>query len=243
MGSGKGNPELLGRRRQAGPHPVRAVLPRRGAGPRAPSTKAIQKLPIKARFVTREEAILMAERPRDLRELTSATWSSELARVQAGGVQPALPARHRPARQHRRIAQVRRQIARINTLIRSARSRRPGMSDETRDRRSPRPRPPRRGLMADETATDDGRPRAAARSARASSCRAAWTRPPSSPSSSGCATRSTTRSSCGRRSCTCTTRPTTSTSATGSACMETRPLSKLKRWRVIEVLERAKWPR
>ena len=37
-----------------------------------------------------------------------------------------------------------------------------------------------------------------------------------------------------------TTRPTTSTSATGCASQETRPLSKLKRWRVVEVLERAR---
>ncbi len=49
MGSGKGNPGALGRRGQAGPHPVRALVPERRAGAGAPCSKAIQKLPIKAR--------------------------------------------------------------------------------------------------------------------------------------------------------------------------------------------------
>ena len=53
-GLGQGQPRVLGRRRQARPGPVRALVPQRGAGPRRPD-KAIQKLPIKARVITREE--------------------------------------------------------------------------------------------------------------------------------------------------------------------------------------------
>ena len=47
----------------------------------------------------------------------------------------------------------------------------------------------------------------------------------------------TARSCSARRSSTPTTRPTTPTWATGSASMETRPLSKTKRWRVVEIVE------
>ena len=50
MGSGKGNPETLGRRRQARPDPVRALLPDRREVAREAIEPAIQKLPIKARL-------------------------------------------------------------------------------------------------------------------------------------------------------------------------------------------------
>ena len=57
MGSGKGNPEFWVAVVQAGPGAVRAVVPRTRSRPGSPSNKAIQKLPIKARVITREEAI------------------------------------------------------------------------------------------------------------------------------------------------------------------------------------------
>ena len=55
-GLGQGQPGALGRRRAPGPGALRAVLPRPDVA-QAAIERAIQKLPIKARFVTREEAL------------------------------------------------------------------------------------------------------------------------------------------------------------------------------------------
>ncbi len=49
MGSGKGNPEELGRRGEARPRDVRAVATTTPRSPARPSSQAIHKLPIKAR--------------------------------------------------------------------------------------------------------------------------------------------------------------------------------------------------
>ena len=67
-----------------------------------------------------------------------------------------------------------------------------------------------------------------------------WTRPPWSASSSGSATPATPRRCSGPSGSTPTTRTTTCASATGSASPRPGRMSKLKRWRVVEVLERAK---
>ena len=63
----------------------------------------------------------------------------------------------------------------------------------------------------------DDEPQPAARCARASSSPTRWTRPSSSPSSTGCGTAATARRCSAPRSSTRTTRPTTSASATASA--------------------------
>ena len=79
MGSGKGNPEHWVAVVQAGPHPVRAVATPTRTSPSEAIDRAIQKLPIKARFVTREEGVLMAARPTELRDLDDAELVDELA--------------------------------------------------------------------------------------------------------------------------------------------------------------------
>ena len=56
MGSGKGNPERWVAVVKPGPHPVRAVATPTRDRARRRIERAIQKLPIKARFVAREEA-------------------------------------------------------------------------------------------------------------------------------------------------------------------------------------------
>ena len=100
MGSGKGNPE----------HWVAVVKPGRvlfelsyndPVVAREAIDRAIQKLPIKARFVVREEAFLMAKTKESLRDAERQRAARPARRGQGGAVQPALPARHRPARQHR----------------------------------------------------------------------------------------------------------------------------------------------
>ena len=53
----QGQPRVLGRRRASGSRAVRALVPRTRSSPRSALEKAIQKLPIKARVITREEAI------------------------------------------------------------------------------------------------------------------------------------------------------------------------------------------
>ena len=53
MGSGKGNPEFWVAVVKPGPGPVRAVVPERRDRQVSALEKAIQKLPIKARVITR----------------------------------------------------------------------------------------------------------------------------------------------------------------------------------------------
>ena len=57
MGSGKGNPEFWVAVVKPGPCAVRAVVPQRGASPSRARRRPIQKLPIKARVITREEVV------------------------------------------------------------------------------------------------------------------------------------------------------------------------------------------
>ena len=56
-GFGQGQPGALGRRREAGPRHVRARRTRTPDIAKAALERAIQKLPIKARVITREEGI------------------------------------------------------------------------------------------------------------------------------------------------------------------------------------------
>ena len=56
MGSGKGNPEFWVAVVKPGSRAVRALVPERRELARSALEKAIQKLPIKARIITREEA-------------------------------------------------------------------------------------------------------------------------------------------------------------------------------------------
>ncbi len=118
MGSGKGNPELW----------VAVVKPGRvlfelsfpdEAQARIALEKAIQKLPIKARVITRRGGDLMARTTNDLSELSLAHLVEELRESK----QEALNLRFRNAtgqlENTAEITRVRRQIARINTLIRA----------------------------------------------------------------------------------------------------------------------------
>ena len=78
--------------------------------------QAIQKLPIKARFVTREEVLLMADARTELAELdltTSSSTSSPTPRHELFKLR--FQQRHRAAREHAELHGVRRQIARIMT--------------------------------------------------------------------------------------------------------------------------------
>ena len=117
MGSGKGNPELW----------VAVVKPGRvlfelsfpdAEQAEVAMNKAIQKLPIKARVITREEVDLMARKTNELTELDLAGLVEELRETK----QEALNLRFRNAtgqlENTAEIKRVRRQIARINTLIR-----------------------------------------------------------------------------------------------------------------------------
>ena len=78
----------------------------------------------------------MAKHDQRLRELDDDELVERAGRDQAGAVQPAVPARHRPARQHRRLGQHAPDIARINTELRDARDRGrrgAGRNEETAD--------------------------------------------------------------------------------------------------------------
>ena len=68
----------------------------------------------------------------------------------------------------------------------------------------------------------------------------AWTRPSSSPSSTACATRRYDKTVQRTTSSTPTTRRNDLKVGDRVRVQETRPLSKLKRWRLVEVLERAR---
>ena len=67
-----------------------------------------------------------------------------------------------------------------------------------------------------------------------------WTRPSSSPSSTACATAATSKTM--QRTSSLYAHDETNDVREGDRVRvaETRPLSKLKRWRVVEVLERAR---
>ena len=229
-GLGQGQPGALGRRREAGPRAVRAVRRRPESIAREAMRPAIQKLPIKARFVVRGGGVLMAK-TNELRDLERHRAARPAGRGEGRAVQPALPARHRPARQHR-------------TARRTCARRSPASTPSCASVRS---RPPRRwrprgdGVMADETRPPTSPSATRARCARASSSptsmdktvvvavtdrvrhpRYSKTRPAHQASS------------------TSTTRPTTLNVGDRVRVAETRPLSKLKRWRLVEVLERAR---
>ena len=100
MGSGKGNPEFWVAVVKPGRILFELSFPNEEQA-RIALNKAIQKLPIKARVITREETLLMAQ-DRRARRARPRRPRRRAARDQAGGAQPALPQRHRPARQQRR---------------------------------------------------------------------------------------------------------------------------------------------
>ena len=125
------------------------------------------------------------------------------------------------------------------------------MSNEER-REQPSP-PMRAGVTASApTQHDAGRPASRApassrrseaaprRSARASSCPAAWTRRPSSPSSSASAHPKYNKFVLQTKKLYAHDEANDVNVGDKVRVMETRPLSKTKRWRVIDVLERAK---
>ncbi len=92
--------------------------------------------------------------------------------------------------------------------------------------------------MADDTTRRRHGP-PAARCGRGSWSPPRWTRRSWSPWSTACGTAATARRCSARATSTRTTRATTPARATACASSETRPLSKQKHWRVVEVLERA----
>ncbi len=104
MGSGKGNPELWVAVVRPGRVLFELSFPNEEIA-KAAMAKAIQKLPIKARIITREEVDLMAKTNTELKELDPRRPRRRAAGHQAGGAQPALPQRDRPARQHCRDRQ------------------------------------------------------------------------------------------------------------------------------------------
>ena len=134
---------------------------------------------------------------------------------------------------HGRLRAVRTDIARIYTIMRE---RELGISTVEGDRRGC-------GMSETEGAARQRRPRRradSARPARVSSSATRWTRPSSSPSRTASSTRSTARSSAARASSRRTTRPTPPASATGSCSWRPGRCRRRKRWRVVEILEKAK---
>ena len=117
MGSGKGNPEKW----VAVVKPGRILFELSYPDPeiaKAAIERAIQKLPIKARFVDPRGGVLMAKDDA-VKDLADARAGREAGRGEGRAVQPALPARHRPARQHRPPRPgARSEVARINTELR-----------------------------------------------------------------------------------------------------------------------------
>ena len=102
-------------------------------------------------------------------------------------------------------------------------------------------------MAADEstvaTETADDRPSARGRdgrSARASSCRTGWTRPPSSPSIERVRHPKYNKFVLQTKKLYAHDETNDVNVGDKVRVMETRPLSKNKRWRVVEVLERAK---
>ena len=233
MGSGKGNPEFWVAVVRPGRVLFELSYPERGDRQGGARAKAIQKLPIKARVITREEVYLNGQaRPPTSNELDLAELVDELRATK----QEALNLRFRNATGQldntAEISRVRRQIARINTFIRQREIAAAEAGAEKRMSEAdgrPKPTPPRQAT-----------PATPARSARASSCRTRWTRPPSSPSSSACATPSTPSSCMRTKKLYVHDEANDANVGDKVRVMETRPLSKTKRWRVVEVLERAK---
>ena len=183
MGSGKGNPEHWVAVVKPGRVLFELSLPRRQAVARGAIERAIQKLPIKARFVAREEALLMAAkaspvpRARRRRALvqTLAETKEELFNLRFQHVTGQLD-------NHARLGATRkRDVARILTP-----------SSGPRDRR-------RRSARGQRRETPDGRRRPPTRRQRPQGprgrrhVRRRWTRPPSSPSSTACGTRATSK--------------------------------------------------
>ena len=117
MGSGKGNPELWVAVVKPGRILFELSFPNEEQA-RIALNKAIQKLPIKARVVTREETLLMARSTADLVEMNLGDLIDELRETK----QEALNLRFRNATGQldntAEMRRVRRQIARINTFIR-----------------------------------------------------------------------------------------------------------------------------
>ena len=117
MGSGKGNPELWVAVVKPGRILFELSFPNEEQA-RIALNKAIQKLPIKARVVTREETLLMARKTADLAEMNLGDLIDELRETK----QEALNLRFRNATGQldntAEMKRVRRQIARINTFIR-----------------------------------------------------------------------------------------------------------------------------
>ena len=79
MGSGKGNPERWVAVVKPGRILFELVVPRPETSPREALERAIQKLPIKARFVARDGGVLMAEDDRAPRARPTTSSSTRLA--------------------------------------------------------------------------------------------------------------------------------------------------------------------
>ena len=101
MGSGKGNPEGW----VAVVKPGRVMFELAGV-PEDLAREAMRlaghKLPVKTKFVEREEAASRCRRPREVHDMTDDAARGAHPRRAPGAVRPALPARHRRAGEHRR---------------------------------------------------------------------------------------------------------------------------------------------
>ena len=231
MGSGKGNPE----------HWVAVVKPGRilfelsYTDPeiaRAAIDRAIQKLPIKARFVAREEALLMAKTDRALRDLGDAELLDRLAEAKEElfnlRFQHVTGQLDNTARLGSRASK---DVARINTELREREiAAAEALAAERGDR-----------LMADETRPTDDDPRQPPQGPRGprrlqrdgQDGRRRRHRPRAPPAATTRRVQRTTK---------LYVHDEANDLNVGDRVrvQETRPLSKLKRWRLVEVLERAR---
>ena len=122
MGSGKGSPEWW----VANVKPGRVLFEVAGVREdlaREAMTRAMHKLPLKARIIKREEGDTNGYRHQGAGPSELDTFDDERARRRAEegqgrAVQPALPVGHRSAREPRPPPAVKRDIARIYTIIR-----------------------------------------------------------------------------------------------------------------------------
>ena len=125
MGSGKGNPEQLGRGREAGPRDVRALGCARADRPRGDAPRDAQAADQDAVHHASGRGGLAMTKATELRELNDDELELAARRGEGRAVQPALRVT-RPASSttRTRLGDVRREIARMHTLLTRARDRR-----------------------------------------------------------------------------------------------------------------------
>ena len=254
MGSGKGNPEHWVAVVASRQDPLRARRRGRGARPLRPWTVAIQKLPMKARVIARPGLGLqcggagLMRPPAELRELDDAELDDKLVEARKELFNLRFQAATGQVRQLTRVGrQVRREIARMLTVQRAheielaeseeavagrAHGRR--SSDGREQRTAPVPRTACRLMTSNRRRQQAQGPRGHRRRephGQDGGRRRRRARPP--PPSTAKTVQRTRR---------LYVHDEKNEATTGDRVRvaETRPFSKLKRWRLVEVLERAR---